>query len=128
RHLHRVVDVGERQLRRLRMPPRGLVVTAALYEEVEMNETSHRSSGGNLRSNHALCNARHDRRRITMEDRLSRLCPDLSLRQRLSRPVYAERTAVRAAHDPFGPVEPHRRLDCPRPEGVAVDINRGGPA
>jgi hypothetical protein len=24
------------------MPPRGLVMTAALYEEVEMNETSHR--------------------------------------------------------------------------------------
>ena len=36
-------------------------------------------SGGNLRSNHAHCNARHDRGRITMEDRLSRLCPDLGL-------------------------------------------------
>ena len=61
-------------------------------------------SGGSLRSDHALSGTRHDRGRITMEDRLSRLCPDLGLLQRLPRPVYAERTAVRAAHDPFGPV------------------------
>ena len=92
-----------------------------------MNETSHRPSGGNLRSNHALCNARHDRRQHMAEDRLSRLCPDLGLLQRLSRPVYAERTAVRAAHDPFGPciAAPPPRSPAARRLSVAVDIYRG---
>ena len=41
RHLHRVADIGERQLRRLRMPPRGLVMPAALDEQVEVHLACH---------------------------------------------------------------------------------------
>ena len=61
-------------------------------------------SGGYLRSNRALSSARYDRGSITMENGLSRLRPDLGLLQSIARPVDAEGTAVRAAHDPFGPI------------------------
>jgi hypothetical protein len=60
--------------------------------------------GGCLRSNQAPYDAPHNRGRIAMENRLSRVCPDLRLLQRIPRPVYAERAAVRAAHNPFGTV------------------------
>jgi hypothetical protein len=41
RHLNRVLDVGQRQLRRLGMTPRGFVVAPALDEQIEMHMALH---------------------------------------------------------------------------------------
>src|SRR6185437_16530441 len=43
RHVLEIADVGERQRRRLGMPPRRLVVAAAVDEQVEVHLAGHRA-------------------------------------------------------------------------------------
>src|SRR5882762_10129535 len=70
-----------------------------------------------------LCDAGEHRSGIAMQDLLARFLADLRFRERLPGPIAAELGAVGAAHDALGAVQAHRRLDRPRAERVAIDVN-----
>src|SRR5438128_946021 len=70
-----------------------------------------------------LCEPRHDRCSIAVQDLLARILTDLRIRKRLADPLATEFSSVGAAYDALGAVQAHRRLDRTRAERIAIHVH-----
>ena len=67
-----------------------------------------------------LCEPRHHRCGVAVQDLRVRFLADLRFCQRLGSPLAAELGSIGPAHDTVGAVQPHRGLDRARAERVAI--------
>src|SRR3989442_2922944 len=70
-----------------------------------------------------LCEPRHHRCGIAVQDLCARILPDIRFRERLAGPLAAEFGSVGAAHDALGAVQAHCGLDRAWAERVAIYIH-----